>query len=173
MLVQAGSGGSAAGASSTSNSSSSAAGGAANAPSTSSVQLQQGIDTLTSALKSNIVPDQEYLLQGSILDQHVDVLKHRLRGLCDNIDAGQVAFHEREFVYSIQGTSGQPLNLRVRCPVESGPGDCPWQLRYIGQPELDQHRATTVRSCYDIACSRNAREFLEELGCKYAKEDFF
>ena len=43
----------------------------------------QGIDTLTAAMKSNIVPDQEYLLQGSILDTHLDVLQHRLRGLCD------------------------------------------------------------------------------------------
>ena len=49
--------------------------------------LQQGIDTLTSALKSNIVPDQEYLLQGSVQDNHVEVLRHRLRGLCDNADA--------------------------------------------------------------------------------------
>ena len=43
----------------------------------------QGIDTLTAAMKSNIVPDQEYLLQGSILDTHLEVLQHRLRGLCD------------------------------------------------------------------------------------------
>ena len=27
----------------------------------------QGIETLTSAMSSNIIPDQEYLLQGSIL----------------------------------------------------------------------------------------------------------
>ena len=43
----------------------------------------QGIDTLTAAMKSNIVPDQEYLLQGSILDSHLENLQHRLRGLCD------------------------------------------------------------------------------------------
>lgn len=63
----------------------------------------QGIDTLTSAMKCNIIPDQEYLLQGSVFDQHVDVLKHRLRGLCDNLDAGHEIFHEREMVFSIQG----------------------------------------------------------------------
>ena len=38
------------------------------------------------------------LLQGSILDSHVEVLNHRLRGLCDNVDCGQERFHERELV---------------------------------------------------------------------------
>ena len=36
-------------------------------------------------------------------DTHVDVLKHRLRGLCDNVDSGHDTFHEREMVFSIQG----------------------------------------------------------------------
>jgi mediator of RNA polymerase II transcription subunit 18 len=127
----------------------------------------QGIDTLTNAMSSNIIPDQEYLLQGSILDAHVDVLKHRLRGLCDNVDSGQETFHERELVYSIQGTTSQPLNLRVRRSVDpvALAADVPWQLRYIGQPELG-NRPTIVRSCYDIACSDNAVEFLTELGCR-------
>ena len=40
----------------------------------------------------------------------------------------------------------------------------PWQLRYLGQPETGQQRATLVRSCYDIACSDNAIEFLTQLG---------
>ena len=40
------------------------------------------MDALTAAMKSNIVPDQEYLLQGSILDSHLENLQHRLRGLC-------------------------------------------------------------------------------------------
>jgi hypothetical protein len=38
------------------------------------------------------------LLQGSILDSHVEVLNHRLRGLCDNVDCGQERFHEKELV---------------------------------------------------------------------------
>ena len=54
--------------------------------------LVQGIDMVTMAMRSNIIPDQEYLLQGSVLDQHVEVLKHRLRGLCDNVDSGQESF---------------------------------------------------------------------------------
>merc|ERR1711997_1048129 len=40
----------------------------------------------------------------------------------------------------------------------------PWQLRYLGQPEIGEKRPTLVRSCYDIACSDNAVEFLTQLG---------
>ena len=65
-------------------------GNASSAPSLPN--LVQGIDMVTMAMRSNIIPDQEYLLQGSVLDQHVEVLKHRLRGLCDNVDSGQESF---------------------------------------------------------------------------------
>jgi len=139
----------------------------------SSTSIVQGIEHLTAALKSNIVPDQEYLLQGSILDPHVEVLKHRLRGLCDNVEDGQENFAEKEMVFSLQGASAgnQPLQLRVRRPLLAGGGatskkpDCPWQLRYVGQPEL-ANRPVVVRSCYDIACSENVVDFLRELGCR-------
>ena len=40
-------------------------------------QAQQGMEALTTAMKANIVPDQEYLLQGSVLDSHLEVLNHR------------------------------------------------------------------------------------------------
>ena len=40
----------------------------------------------------------------------------------------------------------------------------PWQMRYLGQPEISQQRSTVVRSCHDIACSENAVEFLSQLG---------
>jgi mediator of RNA polymerase II transcription subunit 18 len=62
----------------------------------------QGIDTLTSAMKCNIIPDQEYLLQGSLVDSQIDVFKHRLRGLCDNTLGGEEHFCEREMVFSIR-----------------------------------------------------------------------
>ena len=92
--------------------------------------VAQSMDSLTSALKSNIIPDQEYLLQGSVLDSSVENLKHRLRGLCDNVDVGTETFHEREMVFSIQGTSSQPLNLRVRRPMDPNMvSQTPWQLR--------------------------------------------
>ena len=65
-------------------------------------QVVQGIDTLTSAMKGNIIPDQEYLLQGSLLDSHIEVFKHRLRGLCDNTLGGEEQFCEREMVRLIK-----------------------------------------------------------------------
>ena len=63
------------------------------------------MESLTAAMQTNIVPDQEYLLQGSILDSKVDVLNHRLRGLCDNVD-GKESFNEKEMVFSIRGWYG-------------------------------------------------------------------
>lgn len=57
-----------------------------------------------------------------------------------------------------------PLLLRVRkaCDV-----DAPYQLRYVGQPELgDRTRPTLVRSSLDIACTSTIIEFLTELGCR-------
>ena len=81
-------------------------------------------------------------MQGSILDAHVVVLGHRLRGLCDNVmgghqedsstagvgaaATGSEQFAEREMVFAIrsggggpggQGMQGQqpaPLSLRIR-----------------------------------------------------------
>jgi len=161
----------------------------------------QGRDAITSAMESNIIPDQEYLLQGSILDAHVDVLNHRLRGLCDNVMAGHrngegsatgsEPFSEREMVFAIrsggapgsqmQGQQPAPLALRIRKQGTEQPTakdsqatladhygfgvpKTPWQMRYLGQPEISAQRSTVVRSCHDIACSDNAVEFLSQLG---------
>jgi len=63
--------------------------------------VSTAIDSLTAALRSNIIPNQEYLLQGSILDSSVEVLLHRLRGLCDNVDAALETFHDHEMCFSI------------------------------------------------------------------------
>lgn len=61
----------------------------------------------------------------------------------------------------------QPLLLRVRRTLDPSYADMPWQLRYIGQPELgDKSRPTIVRSSIDIATSNTVVEFLTELGCK-------
>jgi len=61
----------------------------------------------------------------------------------------------------------QPLLLRVRRTLDASNADMPWQLRYIGQPELgDKSRPTIVRSSIDIATSNTVVEFLTELGCK-------
>lgn len=125
------------------------------------------VDSLTAALKCNIIPNQEYLLQGSVLDQHVEVLLHRLRGLCDNVDNGPEAFHDHELCFTLRSTNANPpvvLPLRVRRALDVT--DAPFQLRYMGQPELDKNRPTVVRSSIDMACSANVTEFLTELGCR-------
>ncbi|XP_069676912.1 mediator of RNA polymerase II transcription subunit 18 isoform X1 [Periplaneta americana] len=131
--------------------------------------VSTAMDSLTAALKSNIIPNQEYLLQGSVLDSAVEVLLHRLRGLCDNVDSGPETFNDHEMCFSIQNVAGgnslQPLLLRVRRALDYQ--DMPWQLRYIGQPELgDKSRPTIVRSSIDIGTSSTVVEFLTELGCR-------
>lgn len=58
-----------------------------------------------------------------------------------------------------------PLMLRVRKALDFR--DMPFQLRYIGQPDLgDKSRPTVVRSSLDIACNGMLIEFLTELGCR-------
>lgn len=124
-------------------------------------------DNLTAALRSNIIPNQEYLLQGSVLDSAVEILLHRLRGLCDNVDSGPETFHDHEMCFSIRGNQNQPLLLRVRRALDFP--DMPYQLRYIGQPEMgvgDKARPTIVRSSIDVACSSTVVEFLTEMGCR-------
>ncbi|KAL6426923.1 mediator of RNA polymerase II transcription subunit 18 [Cataglyphis hispanica] len=131
--------------------------------------ISTAMDSLSAALKSNIIPNQEYLLQGSVLDTSVEVLLHRLRGLCDNVDTGPEPFYDHEMCFSIRRGSPQeqPLLLRVRRALDPIHSDMPWQLRYIGQPELgDKSRPTVVRSSIDIATNNTVVEFLTELGCK-------
>lgn len=60
------------------------------------------VDSLVAASKNNIIPNKEYLLQGSIMDSSVDILLHRLRGLCDNVDSGPETFHDHEMCFSIR-----------------------------------------------------------------------
>ncbi|KAF7998011.1 hypothetical protein HCN44_009409 [Aphidius gifuensis] len=132
-----------------------------------SAPISTALDNLNSAIKSNIIPNQEYLLQGSILDSAVEVLLHRLRGLCDNVDSGTETFHDHEMCFSIRKgpPPEQPLSLRVRRALDYP--EMPWQLRYIGQHELgDKSRPTIVRSSIDIATSNTVVEFLNELGCR-------
>ncbi|CAG9840342.1 unnamed protein product [Diabrotica balteata] len=131
------------------------------------------MDSLSAALKCNIIPNQEYLLQGTVLDQYVEVLLHRLRGLCDNVDSGPETFHDHELCFSLKINTGAPtspmsvsvFSLRVRRALDVN--DTPFQLRYIGQQELgDKSRPTVVRSSIDMACSSTIVDFLTELGCR-------
>lgn len=45
--------------------------------SVSNTQISTAKDALSLAIQSNIIPNQEYLLQGSILDSAVEHLLHR------------------------------------------------------------------------------------------------
>ncbi|CAG5097279.1 Similar to MED18: Mediator of RNA polymerase II transcription subunit 18 (Aedes aegypti) [Cotesia congregata] len=106
--------------------------------------ISSAVDSLHSAIQSNIIPNQEYLLQGSVLDTAVEVLLHRLRGF---------------------GPTDPPVSLRVRRAIDYP--DMPFQLRYIGQPELgDKSRAAVVRSSIDVGTSNTVIEFLTEMGCR-------
>ncbi|XP_055842334.1 mediator of RNA polymerase II transcription subunit 18 [Episyrphus balteatus] len=123
-------------------------------------------ESLSQALLSKIIPNQEYLLQGSIVDSAVDHLLHRLKGLCDNVDAGPEQFHDLEVCLSLRPPNQmQPLLLRVRRALDMDKNN-PFQLRYIGQPELDRARPTLVRSSIDMGCTSTVLEFLTELGCR-------
>ncbi|KAJ8919821.1 hypothetical protein NQ315_006350 [Exocentrus adspersus] len=127
------------------------------------------MDSLSAALKCNIIPNQEYLLQGSVLDQYVEVLLHRLRGLCDNVDSGPESFHDHELCFTLRATnsSGAPMVLPLRVRRALDVSDAPFQLRYVGQQELgDKNRPTVVRSSIDMACSSTIVDFLTELGCR-------
>jgi len=127
------------------------------------------VESLASALKTNIIPNQEYFLQGSILDPGVEILLHRLRGLCDNVDVGPESFHDHEasfilFNPPVVGQGPQPcLTLRVRRAMDDPTSA--WQLRYLGNPELgDKSRPTMIRTILDISCGSDIVEFLKELG---------
>ncbi|BFG02555.1 mediator of RNA polymerase II transcription subunit 18 [Drosophila madeirensis] len=119
-------------------------------------------ESLSHALNNRFLPNLEYLLQGSILDSAVEHLMHRLKGLCDNVDTSPETFHDLEVCMSLrQPNSNQPLLLRVRRALGR---DAPFQMRYLGQPEVDQRRPTLVRSCMDCACTSSILEFLTEMG---------
>ena len=52
--------------------------------------------------KPGMAPLQEFLLQGSILDAHIEALLHRLNGLCDMVDTGgPERFHDHEIIYQL------------------------------------------------------------------------
>ncbi|KAK4303609.1 hypothetical protein Pmani_024391 [Petrolisthes manimaculis] len=132
-------------------------------------------ENIEAALKSQIVPDQEFLLQGSVMDNSLGVLIDRLRGLCDNSDVHPETFHDHEVVYILKdfnapatpGPASQGVMLRVRRAVDRP--DLPHQLRYVGYPELGNYPAL-LRNCLDVPVSSNVREFLQELGAKLDHE---
>lgn len=113
----------------------------------------------------SVVPQQEYLLQGSILDDSCEALLHKLRGFCDNADSPPETFHDHEMVYTIRSASGSSTSLRVRKSLDHNSN--PYHLRYLGQQELgDKSRATIVRNCIDCSTSNNCVQFLIDMGFK-------
>ncbi|KAG1674660.1 Mediator of RNA polymerase II transcription subunit 18 [Nymphon striatum] len=126
------------------------------------------METLTSAVSNSIVPHIEFLLQGSIKDSSCEVLLHRLRGLCDNVDSGPETFHDHEMVFHIRGNINNVIPVRARRSIDH-PG-VPWHLRYVGQPEIDKNRPTLVRNCIDVATSENLVQFLNEMGFRLDHE---
>ncbi|MEE6512756.1 hypothetical protein FKM82_019955 [Ascaphus truei] len=109
----------------------------------------------------------EYLLQGSILDQGLESLLHRLRGLCDNMEPETFADHESVFL--LKGQQASPFVLRARRSLDRPAA--PWHLRYLGQPEAgDRSRHALVRNCVDIATSEALPDFLQEMGFRMDHE---
>ncbi|CAG2184266.1 unnamed protein product, partial [Oppiella nova] len=110
-----------------------------------------------------VVAQQEYLLQGSILDDSCEQLLHKLRGFCDNCDSSPETFQDHEMVFTIRAPNGSNTSLRVRKSMDVLQN--PYHLRYLGQQELgDKNRATIVRNCIDCSTSSDCVSFLQEMG---------
>lgn len=104
---------------------------------------------------------------GSVLDQSLDSLSHRLRGLCDNMEPE--SFLDHEMVFLLKGQQASPFVLRARRSIDRT--GSPWHLRYLGQPEMgDKNRHALVRNCVDIATSENLTDFLMEMGFRMDHE---
>jgi mediator of RNA polymerase II transcription subunit 18 len=111
----------------------------------------------------NRASSQEYLLQGSILDDSVDMILHRLRGMSDESPESQIKFKEHELVYSMRESTSSIVSVRVRRSLLAP--DQPATLSYLGNPELgDKSRPTAVRTCVEVSCTPNVCAFLQELG---------
>jgi mediator of RNA polymerase II transcription subunit 18 len=119
---------------------------------------------ISTGLRNSSTPQQEFLLQGSILDEHRGLLLNRLKGLCDMCDSPPEKFHDHEMVFALRGPpSVQAVILGVRHALDYP--DDPWHIRYIGQADVgDRSRHTLVRSCVDVGTTENIRQFLSEMG---------
>lgn len=59
-------------------------------------------DFWPTAVSAQLIPSQEWLMQGSVLNQHRETLKHRLQGLCDNTETNFETFTDHEMVYKLR-----------------------------------------------------------------------
>lgn len=111
--------------------------------------------------------DRGAVSAGSVLDQSLESLLHRLRGLCDNMEPE--TFLDHEMVFLLKGQQASPFVLRARRSMDKS--GMPWHLRYLGQPEIgDKNRHALVRNCVDIATSDNLTDFLVEMGFRMDHE---
>ncbi|XP_071954944.1 mediator of RNA polymerase II transcription subunit 18-like isoform X2 [Antedon mediterranea] len=69
--------------------------------------------------------------------------------------------------YYLQGSNASNvMTLRARHALDQPP-DSPWQLRYLGQPEMgDKSRGAAMRSYLDTCTGPNLPDFLTEIGFK-------
>ncbi|XP_022083549.1 mediator of RNA polymerase II transcription subunit 18-like [Acanthaster planci] len=124
-----------------------------------------------STLASSSAPSlQEFVLQGSVVDSACEAMRHRLRALCDNVDRAPETFHDHELVYLLRTSGpGNPVVLRARHALDQP--NMPWQLRYIGQPDIsDKSRLVTVRSYLDCSTSEHLPHFLTDIGFRLDHE---
>lgn len=98
-----------------------------------------------------------------------------MKGLCDNVETAPEQFADYEACFSLrapitdqlQQNQQPPLLLRVRKSNDMNDASMPFQLRYIGNPEMgDTKRPTLVRASFDISCSPSIIDFLTEMGCR-------
>ena len=110
---------------------------------------------------------QEYFLQGSINEAHLEKLRDRLKGVCDNV--GEKRFRDIERTYSLAGISTTiPVNVIAKASKSIDKPSLPWQLRYIGPTDTgDRSKNTMIRSNVTVAVSDDPTKFLEDLGFVY------
>lgn len=140
---------------------------------------------------------QEYFLQGSVLDNSVDgghpvdVLLHRLRGLCDQLEPlhGTIdahmppvqahhreghsvqPFHEHEQVLVMKQTMhGPPTTLRVRRSLDPAHAHTPHHLRYLGTTESEKTKSVSTRQYIDVCTSDTVIPVLEYMGFRLDHE---
>lgn len=110
------------------------------------------------------IPSQEFLLQGSVLDESIEMLLHRIRGMCDSSEDGLVRFKQHEMIFSCgDGSPSGIISVRVKRQLNQP--EQPWLLCYLGNPEVgDKNRLATIRTCVEVNCGQNVCAFLQELG---------
>ncbi|CAF3295957.1 unnamed protein product [Rotaria socialis] len=116
-------------------------------------------------------PSLEYVLQGSIQDDSVHLLKARLQGLCDNITGEVEQFDDHEIVYTLRIPGASNVSLRVRYAIDDIPNPI-YHLRYVASAELDKSQSVSVRQFHDCCVTKNIQAFLQDLGFAYDHEFF-